>query len=441
MIKNFLSRRMLVFTVVIFMMLLTRQGLSEARITAGLAKVEITPPVGGEMWGYDGRGPSTGIHDPLFAKVLVLMTAEIKVAIVSWDVCEFQAHWLRKKVEELGIPYLLLCCTHTHGGPFLYQEDFPSKEKPLLRMVEERILGAIQEAMRNPFPAYISAGEGNIQLGYNRLHREPNRLATTYFENPERIPFGPVDPTVGVIRVKDRQDAIRAVLVHYGCHPVVLGPENRLISADYPGPMAEKVEKEAGPKAMCLFIQGCEGDVNPLFLARGPNVEENFAMVKKMGVLLADEVLKTLDSMEKSFGRSDQLLALSSNIEVSQRYEPSKKLILGVTSLLINGEIGFVTFPGEPFNLFQRELRQKAELPHLYLAGCVDNTGKDWPDYYLPDIASAAHAGYGASDSSIAGLGAGEQLMNLGLIQLYQLRGMFKDKPWRPPSWSPKKTD
>lgn len=433
--------RLLVCVIGILMFPLTQRGLGEAKIAAGLAKVEITPPVGGQLWGYDGRGPSTGVHDPLFAKVLVLTSGNTKVAIVSWDVCEFQARWLRKEVEELGIPYLLLCCTHTHGGPFLYQEDFPSKEKPWLRTVEERILGAIQEAMRNPFPAYISAGEGNIQLGYNRLHRERNGLATTYFENPERIPFGPVDPTVGVIRVKDGQGTIRAILVHYGCHPVVLGPENRLISADYPGPMAEKIEKEVGQNAMCLFIQGCEGDINPLFLARGPNVDENFAMVKKMGVLLADEVLKTLEWMDKGPGRSEQLLALSSNIAVPQRYESGKKLTLGVTSLLINGEIGFVTFPGEPFNLFQRELRQKAELPHLYLAGCVDNTESDWPDYYLPDISSAAHAGYGASDTSIAGLGAGEQLMNLGLVQLYQMRGMFKDKPWSPPSWSPKETE
>jgi hypothetical protein len=138
--------------------------------------------------------------------------------------------------------------------------------------------------------------------------------------------------------------------------------------------------------------------------------------------------------MDQGLGRSEQLLAQSGSLVVPHRYEPGKKLTLGVTSLLINGEIGFVTFPGEPFNLFQRELRQKAELPHLFLAGCTDNTGGDWPDYYLPDIQSAAHAGYGASDSSIAGLGAGEQLTSLGLIQLFSMRGMFKDKPWSPPS-------
>jgi neutral ceramidase len=215
---------------------------------------------------------------------------------------------------------------------------------------------------------------------------------------------------------------------------VVLGEENRFISADYPGPMAEKIEQEIGNKAMCLFIQGCEGDINPLFMARGPNVEENFAMVKTMGVILAEEVLKTLSWMDKGPGRSERLQALSATVVVPQRYELDKKLTLGVTSLLINGEIGFVTFPGEPFNLYQRELRQKAELPHVFLGGCTDNTGHDWPDYYLPDIQSAAHAGYGASNTSIAGLGAGEQLTNLGLIQLYTMRGMFKDKPWRPPS-------
>jgi hypothetical protein len=406
----------------------------QAAIMAGTAKVDITPPVGGRMWGYDGRGVSTGVHDPLYARVVVLSSAETKVAIVSWDVCEFQSPRLRRQVQEKGIPHLLLASTHTHGGPDLYQKDFPSKEKPWLRTVEERVLGAILDADSRMFPAYISAAEGEIQLGYNRIRRERNGLGTTWFENPERIPFGPVDPTVGVIRIKDDQGKVRAVLVPYACHPVVLGPKNTLISADYPGPMTDDVERALGNGAVCLFIQGGGGDINPLFLARGTDTEENFAMVRKMGLLLAEEVRKTLGWMDRGPGKSEQLRAMSGAATVPHRWEPDKKLTLGVASLLINSEIGIVSLPGEPFHWFQRDLRARSELPHTYLFGYTDNSFQDWPDYYLPDIQSAAHAGYGASDATNAGLGAGEQLVNLGLIQLYSMRGMFRDKPWRPPA-------
>ena len=405
----------------------------EAGIRAGIAKVEITPPIGGKMWGYAGRGVSTGVHDPLFARVLVLSSGETKVAIVSWDVCEFQSPRLHQQVREMGISHLLLSSTHTHAGPDLYQDDFPSREKPWLKTVEERILEAIREASGRMSPSYIAAGDGAIQLGYNRIRRERSGLGTTWFENPERIPLGPVDPAVGVIRIKDEHGAVRAVLVHYACHPVVLGPKNTIISADYPGVMSEIVEKTIGSGASCLFIQGAGGDINPLFLARGLNSEENFAMVRKMGELLAKEVLETLDSMDKGSGKSEQLRAIAGTMETPHRWEAGKKLALGVTSLLVNSEIGIVSIPGEPFHRHQKDLRARAELPHAYLFGYTDNGFHDWPDY-LPDIQSAAHAGYGASDTTSPAVGAGEQLVNLGLIQLYTLQGMLRDKPWRPPA-------
>ncbi|MBN2328679.1 MAG: hypothetical protein JXR73_16175, partial [Candidatus Omnitrophica bacterium] len=77
----------------------------------------------------------------------------------------------------------------------------------------------------------------------------------------------------------------------------------------------------------------------------------------------------------------------------------------------------------------QLDVREKSGLPHAYLAGYCDNAPQDWPEYYFPDIQSAARGGYGASDSGLAELGTGERLINSGLIQLYTLRGLLHDKP------------
>jgi len=46
----------------------------EVTLRAGLSRVDITPSSFGPMYGYANRkcGPATGVHDPLFAKVLVL---------------------------------------------------------------------------------------------------------------------------------------------------------------------------------------------------------------------------------------------------------------------------------------------------------------------------------------------------------------------------------
>ena len=42
-------------------------------LKAGLARTVITPPLGCPMGGYEDRaGGSTGVHDPLYATVMVL---------------------------------------------------------------------------------------------------------------------------------------------------------------------------------------------------------------------------------------------------------------------------------------------------------------------------------------------------------------------------------
>ena len=402
----------------------------EAAIQAGTAWVDITPPLGCPLWGYAAREHGAdGVIDPLLAKVLILQSTETTIALVSWDVCEFQSPWLRERMAALQIDELLLLNSHTHYGPDLFKTDFPSKEKPWKRTIEERILSAIKEAMTNMHPAFFAAEYGSIRLMYNRLRRDDDGLATTVFRNLDHIPYGPVDPTVSVIRITDENGVIREVMVTYACHPVGLGSKNCKISTDYVGPMYRKVEQEIGGGALCFFVQGGGGDMNPLYQAKYEDEKEDQAQVVRMGELLAGEVLQTLDSMKETPGKSGRLQVSTKSIPVQHRWEPEKTLRFGTTAILINHEIGIVTLPGEPFHHFQVNVRERSSLPHTFLFGYCDNCYQDWPNWYLPDIESAARGGYGASDATIAELGTGERLCDIGLIQLYTLWGRIQSKP------------
>jgi hypothetical protein len=403
-------------------------NIAVSQIKVGLGVADITPPTGGRTTGYSSAKPTDGVHDPVSARVLILESEGSCVAIVSCDLCIYNSAWLHEQVADLGIDRLLLHNTHTHAGPKM-DEDFPSAEEPWSRTADGRILQAIKEAREEMFKANFAASESQIQLGYNRLIQRGN-YALTYFENPERIPYGQVDPTVGVIRISDDENKIRAVLVHYACHPVVLGPRNIKISADYPGVTRRIIEERVGDNCLCIFLQGGAGDINPLFLARGDDRTKDFDVVERMGELLAAEVSRALSFIEDELGKSESFTSMSSETNFEHRFEADKKVRLGVSTLLINDEIGIVTMPGEPFHKFGLDLRKLSSIPHMYLLGYCCNGAYDWPSY-LPDLASAARGGYGASENTKAEVGAGEKLINDGLVQLFKLQNRLKSEPMR----------
>ena len=70
-------------------------------------------------------------------------------------------------------------------------------------------------------------------------------------------PDGVVDPELGVLQVLDDRGEVRATLVNFACHPAMLSPKNRQISAEWPGVMRREVQAATG--AACLFLQGATG--------------------------------------------------------------------------------------------------------------------------------------------------------------------------------------
>ena len=214
--------------------------------------------------------------------------------------------------------------------------------------------------------------------------------------------------------------------------------------------MREIVEQSCGDDCTCIFIQAAGGDINPLMMARGDRREKDFEVVKAMGESLAVEVQRAISFIKDDPGVSDSFASSSFQTQFRNRWEPDKKLELGVTTLLINDRIAVITLPGEPFHQFQVDFRNKSNVKHSFLFGYCCNGPYDWPSY-LPDLLSAARGGYGASDTTVAEVGAGERLVNEGLVNeglvneglvneglvneglvaLFKLQGRLKPAPQR----------
>jgi hypothetical protein len=410
---------------------------AHAELLAGVARVDITPSALMPMYGYANRkcGPANGTHDPLFAKALVLEAGGTRMAIVTADVGSLVSDNLSREIaSKLNVPVVLLSASHTHSAPaFLPFGSAPAtgpEATAYLAEVEQKIFGAVERALTTMAPARLRVGRGSLQLGYNRLLPRDDGRTRALFDNLERIPYGPVDPELVVLRVDGADGAPRAMLVHYATHAVVLGPTNCKYSADYPGVMQATVEA-AVPGTQVMFVQGGAGDINPLFMARSGHEDADFGVVRKMGELMADTVLRVNRSAAAVPAAPEGIASRSDVLTLADRWEQGRTIDVGITTVLINGVVGIATVPGEPMHALQRMWKERAEVPVPLFYGYTFSAGGTWAGY-VPDLRTAAHGGYGADASTRVEVGAGERIMARHLIHLYDMQGKWLEKPGRP---------
>lgn len=246
----------------------------ESLATAGVARGDITPPVGiyHRMWGAATHDVSTGVHRPLTATVLTLAprdadeSEDVKIAIAV-DHCLLwpteMRTLIRRVSETAGVDpdSLEVLFSHTHGAGLmgLERQELPGGDMiaPYLDHLADVAARLIGDALASARPASITYGTGRCSLATHRDYwdRQLQKYVCGY--NPEGI----VDDSVIVARVSDSRGQTMSTIVNYACHPTTLAWDNTLISPDYVGAMREVIEQAT--EAPCFFIQGASGDVGP----------------------------------------------------------------------------------------------------------------------------------------------------------------------------------
>jgi hypothetical protein len=241
------------------------------------------------------------------------------------------------------------------------------------------------------------------------------------WRNPERQPTHPLDPRVGLLIFKDAGNRVRAVLVNYACHAVVLGADNLEISADYPGVMCDYVEKQLGAGTLCLFVQGAAGDINP-FDATTPVKDGAFDLVEKTGLALGRKVVGAVNQAKTQKGGEWKIQAQHDALEFANRWKPAEKVRAGMETILFDRNIALATLPGEPFVDLQMALAAQSEIEYTFLCGYTFTGDGGWVGY-IPTLEAAAQGGYGAGYGTFIGAGAGEALVDRATLNLYQMSG------------------
>jgi hypothetical protein len=241
-------------------------------LLAGVARVDITPPIGIELFGYHRSSPMRDIHDPLWLTVLALVDAHgpsqpvLLLAIDNIGLGQEVSQRIRASVAEAAqtLPErVALYYSHTHSGPDSELLDWYGNVRPvdsLERLYDAMLrhwaVSATRLALQRLVPALAGCSTATSIAGINRRERSSDGHAF-----PGINPVGPVDQQVTVLRIDTKEHRPLASVVHYGIHGTVFKTDNLACSADVAGAVRDIVE--SATEAPCLFVQGAAGDVNP----------------------------------------------------------------------------------------------------------------------------------------------------------------------------------
>ena len=212
--------------VILCILLLTSASLYAEALRAGVAKVDIT----------DRTGP---VHDPLFAKALVVKGDAAPVVLITIDAVaigeigrignDFLATIRGELQRELAIPpaSVVINASHCHG---VVRGD-----------TAELVVQVVKDAWKVMVPVKIGAGVGHEdRISENRRLKLKDgsevdmRRAYSMPRDEDVAAVGPIDPQIGLLRL-DREDGTPlAVLYNFACHPI-MNPPGKGNSADYPG--------------------------------------------------------------------------------------------------------------------------------------------------------------------------------------------------------------
>lgn len=428
------------------------QSSQASELLAGVATADITPEPGLRLWGYSGRSQGAkGTLDPLLAKALVLKSGDEAAAIVTLDLGRTPEDALLARIAErtaasCGIKNLLITASHTHQAPSL--ESYSDEPNPYGVTVVETIERLVSEAASQLAPVRLGVGRIDVDFAHNRRRLLPDGRIAMQWRNAEREPTEPVDRQCTAIRLDRGDGTPLAVLMHYACHPVVLGPDNLEYSADFVGAACRTVANSLG--TTCLYLQGACGDINP-YDDKTPLAEGGVAAMQSMGRQLGSLVAQAAGRLTtQPSAEANTLQFVEQRIPVRVRWDvadpevasvlkrvygarfesylakalQSGQVELALTTLVIDDRLALVGMPGEVFVQFQLQLKRESTIPHTLLVGYTNGYHG-----YFPTIRDAALGSYGGKVATYVDVGSGERLTSEALITLYRLSGKLTERP------------
>jgi sugar phosphate isomerase/epimerase len=426
-------------------------------LRAGVAVVDITPPIGYRMSGYFYERLSTAVMNPLHAKAIVLRQQDQSAALVFCDLIglsrEVTSRARKQASEKTGIPTenILIAATHSHTGPLYFgalRKHFhdvavakygsdPCEKVDYAGVLSEKIAQVIAQADAGTKPVRLQAGVAQQQdLSFNR--RFHMKDGTVRFNpgvlNPDIVrAAGPIDPGVPFVffRGIDGDNAIAAI-VNFALHLDTVGGTE--YAADYPYYLEQSLRQSFGDNFVLLFGTGTCGDINHIDVTKKDRLKTDYigrtlaetVIAKATGLKTAAEPslavrreiveapLQHYGPEKIAWARENIKKVGTSELSFLEQVEaykildiemlPGETLPLEVQVFRLSRDVAVVGLPGEVFVELGLAIKRASPFPvTLVIELCQDDPS------YIPTKKAFAEGSYETVNSRIAP-GGGEMM-------------------------------
>ena len=236
--------------------------------TAGYAKMDITPHLGGRVVCLVTDLAADCLMDPLYVRAIALGHGDKAAVMFIIDNpgvgSKETLKWPQQLAKDLGLEENAVNFSSTHTHTSASEGADPEYRKFLYRRLLDAGFLALKD--RKPVTDVQWAEDRAEGMTFSRRYRMVDGTVET---NPVRAegkhvaPAAHFDDTMRVVRIM-RENAKEIVLVNFQSHPDNVGNRSAY-SADFPGLFCDYFEK-SHEDVHCMYLNGAEGEL----ITRGP---------------------------------------------------------------------------------------------------------------------------------------------------------------------------
>ena len=334
-----------------------------AGLKGGMAKINITPPIGSRLAGHFYESISTGIHDSLWAKAMAFQQGKEKFVFVFCDLIgltpEISNNARKSASAKTGIPFknIVIAASHSHTGPLFYgfQHDYFHKKA---------MVAGIDPHERIEYPGFLTGQlvkaivlankdlvAVNIELGitkeeglsHNRRYYMKN--GEVVFNpgplNPDIVrPAGPVDTDLGVLMLRNAgSKKFIGGLTIFAMHADTYGGTE--IGADYPYYIEQTLKAKFGTNFISAFGLGPCGDVNHIDVTKDEPIYSPGNPVKfgsRLGQTVIDAVPKLKQVIKPALAMQSATISLPLQVPDKAQIDSARTIINNLYAAGQSGE-------------------------------------------------------------------------------------------------------